>query len=276
MIGEEEMKTLKRNIGERVRVLLVYGDGETEIVEGKLKWFAPYSHITLTESYILGNEASELVQKCREFQRSGREKKIPELVKKSESKFIQRSPDPINFVMKLIEIGWETLTYDMLHIREIQKVATGETIYSNPVITPENLRKMSIEEIVRLSFGEEKAKEYRREKEERERQRLVLEEEAQKALPGLIERGKQIVKPELQEEWERVIKQHFSQNFYYIGIVEIAVLAMEFLKGGKNIDQAVNEALHKTKIADSTGQIAPAFNLILYFYPLLSNKKIEE
>lgn len=119
----------------------------------------------------------------------------------------------------------------------------GEVLYDNPLIPDDYDRRAqtAVDEMVRLTFGDEVADGKIREREEYDRnwqeRQAKLNEEAQAKAANLIEQGEQLVKPELKDEWREYADKN-TQDFYSAGVVEASILVGKALSDGKSPEES--------------------------------------
>jgi len=125
----------------------------------------------------------------------------------------------------------------------------GQVLYDNPLIPDDYDRRSddSIDEMVRLTFGDEIATAGEKEREEHKRQwqqeQARLNQEAQSKSDRLIEEGEAHVKPELRDEWREYARAN-TQDFYSAAIVGVSNKVGKALSLGKSPEAAVN-AIYK-------------------------------
>ena len=117
-------------------------------------------------------------------------------------------------------------------------------LYENPFIPIDyDIRNQEkIEELVALCFGEKIANEIRNERIKYEKEFEIIkrkaDEYARTQTQKYLEQGKNLVKENLLEEWEKYVRKN-TQDGYYAKIVEASLRVMQALSEGKPPKEAL-------------------------------------
>ena len=119
----------------------------------------------------------------------------------------------------------------------------GEILYENQIISPDyNLwRTEKIEEVVAESFGIK----------------------TQTKASGFIERGKTLIKPELEGEWREFVSKN-TKDFFSARLVEASLRVMEALSKGKSPEK-IEDAI--CKMAIGCFQMERVHQVVARFHP---------
>lgn len=145
----------------------------------------------------------------------------------------------------------------------------GEILYDNPLIPDDYDRRRpdEIDEMVRLTFGEEVVQEKIRAREEYERdwqeRQARLNKEAQSKSANLIEEGEQLVKPDLKDEW-REYAQNNTQDFYSSAVVDVSIKVAKALSEGKSPGEAAKAMYEDDITGFQAGCVAQS---VTHFHP---------